>query len=131
MNKNTGNKKVLLAFRDFSEGKLLALAFRQAGFEVDIVHSGINALKCIETNSGGYDFLITELILDEVSGLAICMVAKKNDNTKVIAISSDNPSLNSIACGAFSIDYFVSKPLDVESLIMIAKANIEQFPSNE
>jgi CheY-like chemotaxis protein len=112
---NETNKRILIVLQQQqTESRLsVRLVFNRFGCIVDIAEGGCEAIKLVKNNNI-YDFLITELLLDEVSGLALCAVAKKN-RIHAIAINNGPCDLRAVAREA-GIDMILDPPQNKDSL---------------
>jgi CheY-like chemotaxis protein len=81
---------------------------------VDVVHKGIEALKVLH-RSCPYDLVITELLLDEISGFALVIAAKKYPDVATIGINNGGASLKLVA-DEFGIDAVLGSPPDLKEL---------------
>jgi DNA-binding response OmpR family regulator len=106
MNKNI--KKASVVFRNTEKGRELGDQLNHLGYASDTAFSGLTALKMMKSRCP-YDLLITELLLDEVSGLALCSVAKQNSNTRVVAVNNGDRTLRVVA-DEFGVDLVVKMP---------------------
>jgi two-component system response regulator AtoC len=115
-------RKILIVDDDRSMLKMLSTFFEKAGYEVLQQHSGLDALSMIEADQ--FDVVITDLMLDGVSGFDILEKTKKNSpHTEVVVItghSSIDSAVRAMREGAFD---YITKPIALEELsIVIEKA---------
>ena len=107
-------KRALVVYDQSEVGIKIGTALEQFCFSVDVVHSGLEAMKLIHLCCP-YDILITELLLDEISGFALVIVAKKYPDVATIGINNGNASLKIIA-DEYGIDSLLEPPLDLKEL---------------
>jgi DNA-binding NtrC family response regulator len=116
------SRKILIVDDDRSMLKMLASFFEKTGFEVISQHSGRHALDMLETEQ--FDVVITDLMLDGVSGFDILKKTKQYaPHTEVVVItghSSIDSAVRAMREGAFD---YITKPVALEELsIVIEKA---------
>ena len=96
------------------------------GFSVHTVDSGQDALD--QTPSLKPDLILLDLIMTRVDGVAVCKALRANEDTETIPILVVTGSLSakqiedSMASGA---DDFVSKPIDVEDMLIRVRAMLK------
>ena len=121
------NRRILIVDDDRSILKMLGSFFEKAGYEVLQQHDGQLALTMLEVDQ--FDVVITDLMLDGVSGLAISgldilnKTKQYSPQTEVVVItghSSIDSAVRAMREGAFD---YISKPIALEELnIVIEKA---------
>jgi len=115
-------RKILIVDDDLSMLKMLSTFFEKAGYEVLQQHSGLQALSMLEADQ--FDVVITDLMLDGVSGFDILQKTKQySPHTEVVVItghSSIDSAVRAMREGAFD---YITKPIALEELsIVIEKA---------
>ncbi|MBU2430839.1 MAG: response regulator [Proteobacteria bacterium] len=110
--------KVLIVDDDPSVRKLLIVAFRKNGFEVDSAADGFEAgIKTIQFQP---DLVILDLYMPKLDGFEVCRQLKGNNSTssiKIFAISGNKDQKNKeqiLSCGA---DGFFEKSEDIKAII--------------
>ena len=121
------NRRILIVDDDRSILKMLGSFFEKAGYEVLQQHDGQLALSMLEADQ--FDVVITDLMLDGVSGLAISgldilnKTKQYSPQTEVVVItghSSIDSAVRAMREGAFD---YITKPIVLEELnIVIEKA---------
>jgi len=99
--------------------KLVAYNLRQAGFAVEAVSSGEDALGAIERERP--DLLILDLMLPGVSGLEVCRRLKSNAETRdipVVILTARGHEMDRIAGFELGADDYVTKPFSVRELVL-------------
>jgi DNA-binding response OmpR family regulator len=108
--------KALIILKDSVPTVKIKYRLQEYGFCVDVASGGLNGLKLITGGVPPYHLLITELILDEISGLALITTAKmKNSSVKTVAVNNGNETLGRIA-EDFQADTILRSPINVEAL---------------
>lgn len=84
--------------------------FTKKGFEVVSASNGLDALKHIERKEAFFDLIITDLVLPNISGVAIISIVKKKfAQTPIIAITGWGEHPESLAREAHA-DVVLEKP---------------------
>ena len=117
---DTITQRVLVVFKNYSEVEALRHCLEPLGCSVDVASEGLAALKLI-WSCCNYHLLITDVIVDEISGLALHMVAKKkNPLVKTIALNDGGSLLHSVA-EQFGIEQVMDLPVDAQGLCGAAR----------
>ncbi len=116
--------RVLIVFKDYLRAEMLKNLLEPLYCTVDVANEGLEALRLIHERSP-YQLLITDLIVDEVSGFGIHMLAKKgNPFIKTIALNDGTSILHNVA-EQFSIEYVLDLPIDIQGLCWAARAVLD------
>jgi DNA-binding response OmpR family regulator len=113
---------------DDAEEILTALTnfFTQKNYEVVSASNGLDGLKYIEAKDAAFDLIITDLVLPNISGVAIISIVKKKfPHTPVIAITGWGEHPESLAKEAHA-DYVLEKPFKLPELEQLAKKLLNQ-----
>ena len=96
--------------------KMLHAFFSKKNYEVASSLSGLDGLKLFESDKKGFDLVITDLVMPNISGVAVISIIKKNNpDTPVIAITGWGEHPESLASEA-NADLILSKPLQFDEL---------------
>jgi DNA-binding response OmpR family regulator len=96
--------------------KMLHTFFSKKNYEVASSLSGLDGLKLFESDKKGFDLVITDLVMPNISGVAVISIIKKNNpDTPVIAITGWGEHPESLASEA-NADLILSKPLQLDEL---------------
>lgn len=118
-----GRHKVLLVEDEESLSKVVALNLELEGFEVKTVTNGREAIS--EKNQvSKYDLVILDVMLPEVSGWDICTAYKSVSSTPILFISAKGSSSDRIKGLKLGADDYLSKPFDLEELLLRVKVLI-------
>ena len=107
----------LLLIED-SQEILAALAkfFQKKNFDVVTASDGLNGLKLIKDDEGGFDLVITDIVMPDISGVGIIKILKqKYPKTPVVAITGWGPQPQALAVEAHA-DHVLEKPFDIKEL---------------
>ena len=122
-------KRVLVILDNRSQGLEIDTALEQYGLSVDLVNKGIDALKFMQP-SCPYDLLITALLLDEISGFALVLAAKKFHDVATIGLNNGDALLKSLA-DEFGIDKVLEFPLNLKELCDVSLEILEMTYNNQ
>lgn len=117
------NEPSKLLIIDDSEEILTALTnyFTQKKYHVVSAANGLDGLKCIEAKDADFDLIITDLVLPNISGVAIISIVKKKfPDTPVIAITGWGEHPESLAKEA-NADIVLEKPFKLPELEQLVK----------
>lgn len=117
------NTAIKLLIIDDSEEILTALTnfFTQKKYDVFAAANGLEGLKHIEAKDASFDLIITDLVLPNISGVAIISIVKKKfPNTPIIAITGWGEHPESLAKEAHA-DVVLEKPFKLPELEELVK----------
>ena len=90
--------------------------FSKKGYDVVSSSNGLDGLKLFEAEEEGFDLIITDLVMPNISGVAIIsIIKKKKPDTPVIAITGWGEHPEALASEA-KADLILSKPLELPEL---------------
>ena len=121
-------KPFKLLIIDDSEEILTALTnfFTQKKYDVISAANGLLGLKHIEAKDAAFDLIITDLVLPNISGVAIISIVKKKfPETPVIAITGWGEHPESLAKEAHA-DCVLEKPFKLPELEQLVKKLLNQ-----
>ncbi len=101
------NKEILAALTDF---------LRKKKYDVVSASDGLDALKLLETQQQGFDLVITDLVMPNISGVGlISIIKKKFPDLPVIAITGWGEHPEALATEA-QANRVLEKPFDLSEL---------------
>ncbi len=114
---NTPKKARLLIVEDNEEVlRSLKKYFEKKQYQVVTASNGLDGLKAFESERDGFDLIITDLVMPNISGVAIIsMVKKKSPDIPVIAITGWGEHPESLATEARA-DLVLEKPIELDKL---------------
>jgi DNA-binding NtrC family response regulator len=116
--------RVLVVFKDHSRAEVLKNLLDPFGCTVDVANEGLEALRLIHERPP-YRLLVTDLIVDEISGFGLHMLAKKkNTLIKTIALNTGGDVLRNVA-EQFCIEQVMDLPVDMQVLCRVARAILD------
>jgi DNA-binding NtrC family response regulator len=112
------NKTYRLLVIDDSQEILVALSkfFKKKNYDVVTAADGLDGLKLIKTDAKGFDLVITDLVMPDISGVGIISIIKeKHPETPVVAITGWGEHPEALAIEA-QADHVLEKPFDLQEL---------------
>ena len=101
------NKEILTALTDFLSKKK---------YDVVSASDGLDGLKLLETEQQGFDLIITDLVMPNISGVGLISIIKKNfPDLPVIAITGWDEHPEELATEA-QANRVLEKPFDLSEL---------------
>jgi len=101
------NKEILDALCEFLSKKK---------YDITSANNGLEGLKYLERDEQGFDVVITDLIMPDISGVALISIIKKRfPDTLVIAITGWGEHPEALATEA-EADHVMEKPFELSEL---------------
>ena len=101
------NEEVLRSLRKY---------FNKKNYNVVTASNGLDGLKTYENDPKGFDLIITDLVMPNISGVAIIsLVKKKSPSTPVIAITGWGEHPEALATEA-QADLVLEKPIELDKM---------------
>lgn len=90
--------------------------FTKKNYDVVTASNGLDGLKVYENDQDGFDLIITDLVMPNISGVAIIsLVKKKSPQTPVIAITGWGEHPEALATEA-QADLVLEKPIELDRM---------------
>lgn len=121
------NKAPSVLIIDDTEEVLTALCkyFKQKNYEVISASNGLDGLKMLESEKDNLDIVITDLVLPNISGVAVISIVKKKfPDMPVIAITGWGEHPEALAKEAHA-DIVMEKPFKLPELEKAARSLIK------
>uniref|UniRef100_UPI002ACD84CD PP2C family protein-serine/threonine phosphatase n=1 Tax=Chloroflexus sp. TaxID=1904827 RepID=UPI002ACD84CD len=117
---------VLVVDDDPDIGRLLQIWLADAGYRVELTHSGSEALQRIA--QGGIDVAVIDILMPEISGIDVLdQVRRMGPEPAVImttAFGSEQIAVNAIRHGA---DDYLRKPIDRQELLVVIERTMNNL----
>jgi DNA-binding response OmpR family regulator len=120
--------EILVVDDDRDVAQSIELALRRRGFRVTLAHSGVEALKTLRRHRP--DLVILDVLMPGMGGLEVCRRLRADRNTADIPIifltarGQERDRIEGLRAGA---DDYLSKPFNLEELILRVKAVLRRF----
>jgi DNA-binding response OmpR family regulator len=97
------------------------------GYEVETASEGNTGLQKILQN--GYDLVLLDVMLPELSGFDICKAVRKEGiNTPIILLTARGEEIDKILGLEFGADDYITKPFSLRELLARIKAILRRSP---
>jgi DNA-binding response OmpR family regulator len=97
------------------------------GYEVETASEGSTGLQKILQN--GYDLVLLDVMLPELSGFDICKAVRKEGiNTPIILLTARGEEIDKILGLEFGADDYITKPFSLRELLARIKAILRRSP---
>ncbi|MFQ3614413.1 MAG: response regulator [Cyanobacteriota bacterium] len=106
-----------------SERQMISDYLRAEGYQVVPAANAAEALQHLRTDKP--DVVLTDLVMEGMSGLELCRLIKKNPETEklpVVACTSKNQELDKLWGMKQGIDLYLTKPFSREEIIRAVKS---------
>jgi two-component system response regulator HydG len=117
--------RVLVVDDHLEMASMLADSLADAGFEAEALASGSSALERLE--AGGIDALVTDLRMNQVSGLDLLAASKRAAPQRPVivmtAYGAIDTAVESIRQGAY---HYLTKPFQPEELVIFLRRALEE-----
>jgi CheY-like chemotaxis protein len=128
-------KRALVVAKNALNGSEATSGLEQLGCPVDAAGTGLDALRLMGKQCP-YDLIVTELLLDRISGLALVIIArKKNPAIRTIALNNGSKKLQLFAMD-FGVDKLLEMPVDAEKVyeaagLILAETKVKDGVENQ
>ena len=126
------SEKILIVEDEPDVADLLAYHLRQAGFAVDIAHSGPEALRLIKGRSP--ILIVLDLMLPGLSGLDLCRLIRsdpQSDHVPVVMLSARSEEIDRVLGFELGADGYVVKPFSPREFVLRIKAILRRRLANQ
>ncbi len=122
------NTRVLVVEDDKNMGFLIKENLRLAGFKSDISPNGVDALSLSREND--YDLYLLDVMMPEKDGFDLAREIRQKDRaTPIIFLTAKSLPEDRIKGFKLGCDDFISKPFNVEELLLRLKAVLKRTGS--
>jgi two-component system response regulator RegX3 len=114
------SSRILLVEDEPAIAEAVAYALKDAGFEVDAVGDGGEALKA--SRRLDYDLMILDLLLPSMSGLNVCRTVRAESDLPILMLTARETELDRIVGLETGADDYVTKPFSMAELVSRVRA---------
>jgi DNA-binding response OmpR family regulator len=101
---------------------ILNLFFKKYNYNVNIVHSGEDALSFLELNHQDLDIIILDLYMSGICGIETCKKIRFFSEVPILMLTSCNEDVQTILALEFGVDDYMLKPFTATVLLAKIKA---------
>jgi DNA-binding response OmpR family regulator len=112
--------KILVVEDEPSLAEVVSLYLKRAGFQVQVAHSGGQAMSMLEKQIP--DFVILDVMLPEVDGLSITRWLRDHSDVPIIMVTARREEVDRIAGLEMGADDYVVKPFSPQELVSRVRA---------
>ena len=114
------SSRILLVEDEPAIAEAVAYALEDAGFEVDAVGDGGEALEASRRRD--YDLMILDLLLPSMSGLNVCRTVRAESDLPILMLTARETELDRVVGLETGADDYVTKPFSMAELVSRVRA---------
>jgi two-component system KDP operon response regulator KdpE len=107
--------RILLVDDDVSIQRAVAPLLRSRGYLVDVVSTGVEAVKAVA--DGGLDLIVLDLGLPDLEGAEVCRQMRAHTRAPIVILSARSGEAEKVAALDIGADDYVTKPFGPEELL--------------
>lgn len=113
-------QRVLVVEDETKTAASLRLYLEHAGFAVTVAATGSAGLR--EARNGGYDLVLLDLMLPELSGLAVCRALRAESDVPVIVLTARTTEEDKLGGLRLGADDYITKPFSPREVVARVRA---------
>jgi two-component system response regulator RegX3 len=114
------SSRILLVEDEPAIAEAVAYALKDAGFEVDAIGDGGEALEA--SRRLDYDLMILDLLLPGMSGLNVCRTVRAESDLPILMLTARESELDRVVGLETGADDYVTKPFSIAELVSRVRA---------
>jgi two-component system response regulator RegX3 len=114
------SSRILLVEDEPAIAEAVAYALEDAGFEVDAIGDGGEALEA--SRRLDYDLMILDLLLPGMSGLNVCRTVRAESDLPILMLTARETELDRVVGLETGADDYVTKPFSIAELVSRVRA---------
>ena len=114
------SSRILLIEDEPAIADAVAYALQDAGFEVDAIGDGTEALEA--SRQRDYDLMILDLVLPGMSGLQVCRTVRSESDLPILMLTGREAELDRVVGLETGADDYVTKPFSIAELVSRVRA---------
>ena len=107
--------RILLVDDDVSIQRAVAPLLRSRGYHVDVVSTGLDAVKAVEADAP--DLVVLDLGLPDLEGAEVCRRMRQHTKAPIVILSARSGEAEKVAALDIGADDYVTKPFGPEELL--------------
>ena len=112
--------RILVVEDDPAIGDAVAYTVRSEGYEVVTERDGAGALKAVRGN--GYDLVVLDIILPDLSGVEVCRRLRDESDIPVLMLTARDSEVDRVVGFEAGADDYVTKPFSMIELLSRIRA---------
>jgi two-component system, OmpR family, response regulator MtrA len=118
------NEKILLVEDDPSVREMASMLFERAGFSVDSVGDGQDALDYLARSP--VDLVVLDIMLPSLDGLSVCREIRRSSRVPIVMLTARAETVDVVAGLEVGADDYVTKPFAGPELVARARAAVRR-----
>ena len=114
------SSRILLVEDEQAIADAVSYALQDAGYEVDTIGDGTEALGASRRQN--YDLMILDLVLPDMSGLHVCRTVRAESDLPILILTGRDGELDRIVGLETGADDYVTKPFSIAELVSRVRA---------
>lgn len=123
---STALGRILLVEDEEKLARFVELELIHEGYSVEKAGDGREGLRLAE--SGGFDLLLLDIMLPELSGLEVLRRLRKNSGMPVIMLTARDAVIDKVTGLDMGADDYITKPFSIEELLARIRAALRKHP---
>jgi len=120
---------ILIAEDEISLNSLVCSYFKQEGYQVYSTINGVEALNCFENNK--VDIVISDIMMPQMDGFTLAeKIRELNGKVPIVFLTAKDDKLSKQFGYKLGIDDYITKPFDIDELVMKIKALVRRLDIN-
>ena len=113
-------EKILVVDDDKNICDLLRMYLEKEGYNVVMVHNGLDAVECFNTEEP--DLVLLDIMLPQLDGWQVCREIRKTSETPIIMVTAKDETFDKVLGLELGADDYVTKPFDTKEIVARIKA---------
>ncbi len=113
-------EKILVVDDDKNICDLLRMYLEKEGYNVVLVHNGLDAVESF--NSEEPDLVLLDIMLPQLDGWQVCREIRKQSETPIIMVTAKDETFDKVLGLELGADDYVTKPFDTKEIVARIKA---------
>lgn len=117
--------KILIIEDDLDIAEVEKDYLELSGYNVDIVHNGIDGINTVK--GADYSLILLDLMLPGLDGFSVCKKLREMTDVPVLMVTARKEDVDKIRGLGLGADDYIEKPFSPSVLVARVKANLAQY----
>ena len=117
--------KILIIEDDLDIAEVEKDYLELSGYNVDIVHNGIDGINAVK--GADYSLILLDLMLPGLDGFSVCKRLREITDIPVLMVTARKEDVDKIRGLGLGADDYIKKPFSPSVLVARVKANLAQY----